>query len=116
VRIGSKSGARNVCSRPLADIAVNSKVETVERSWPQLRYWCALSASLAFAALTIPSGLALGGPDGPIGWFALGVLLVSPMAIWWTRWGKAAAPLQNGYLILAVLAVVSAALVASLSP
>jgi 4-amino-4-deoxy-L-arabinose transferase-like glycosyltransferase len=84
------------------------------RSWPQIRYWCALSVSFAFA-LTILNGLAMGGPDGPIGWIAVAGFLVSPVAILWTRWSKAAAPLQNFFLLLGALAVGYLALVASLS-
>jgi hypothetical protein len=57
----------------------------------------------------------MGGPNGSVGWVALAVVLASPIALWWTRWGKAAAPLQYGYLFLFVLAVGWAAL-ANLSP
>jgi hypothetical protein len=82
-----------------------------------MRYWCALAASLCLAALIIPSGLAMGGPNGPIGWSALALLLAPPVTIWWTRHqAKVAAFVQYGSLFLFLLVVGSATLIASLSP
>jgi hypothetical protein len=67
--------------------------------WPQLRYWTAISVSLVLA-LVMPGGLAMGGPADPVGWAALVVTVVSPLIIWWTRWDRAAAVVQYGYLML----------------
>ena len=47
----------------------------------------------------------------------LAVLVVAPIAIWWTRYqAKAGAFVQYGYLVLFALAVGSTALIASLTP
>ena len=82
-----------------------------------MRYWCALAASLCLAVLVIPAGIAMGGPNGVVGWAALAVLLAAPIMIWSTRHhGKASVFVQYGYLILFALAVGSTALIASLSP
>jgi hypothetical protein len=87
------------------------------RTWPQMRYWFALSASLCLAVLIIPGGLAMGGPNGLAGWTAFVVLLVAPITLWWTRHrAKAGAFVQYGYLILFALVVGSTALIASLTP
>lgn len=76
------------------------------RAWPQVRYWCALSVSLCLAVLTVPGGLAMGGPTGLTGWAAVGVLLVAPVAIWWTRhWANAGAFVQYAYLLPSALAL-----------
>jgi hypothetical protein len=68
--------------------------------WPQLRYWTAIAVSL-FLALLMPGGLAMGRSSDPVSWAALAIVLVSPLIIWWTRWGNAAAIVQYAYLTLA---------------
>lgn len=82
-------------------------------TWSQVRYWLAVSASLWLAVLIIPSGLAMGGPRGVVGWSVLALMVAAPIAIWWTRWGKIAAVVQYAYLgalSLAALAVAWATL------
>jgi hypothetical protein len=96
---------------------MGSNLAVMVRTWPQMRYRCALAASVSLAVLVISSGLAMGGPNGFIGWAALAVLVVAPIAIWWTRYqAKAGAFVQYGYLVLFALAVGSTALIASLTP
>lgn len=97
--------------RPVADIRNVSNLVGMVRTWPDMRYWCALAASLCLAVLVIPGGLAMGGPNGAAGWATLAILLAAPITIWWTRHrGKASAFVQYGYLLLFALALGSAAL------
>lgn len=55
------------------------------RTWSQIRYWLALSALFCLAMLIMPSGLAMRGPRGTVGWTTAVVLLITPAAIWWSK-------------------------------
>jgi hypothetical protein len=86
--------------RPIADMQVRPTVSLMRTSWPHVRYWLALSASLFFAFIIIAAGFAMGGPRGFFGWSLVALLLITPVGLWWTRWGNAAALIQYAYLVL----------------
>jgi hypothetical protein len=77
-----------------------------ERTWSQVRYWLALSVSCGLAMLILPSGLAMGGPRGIVGWTIAAALFVAPVAIWWTKGTRIGSVCQHICLALASLSVV----------
>lgn len=76
------------------------------RTWPQIRYWLALSVSFCTAVLIISSSLAMGGPSGTVGWTAAAVILMTPIAIWWTKGTRMGSLCQHLSLALVALSIV----------
>ncbi len=74
-------------------------------TWSQIRYWLALSVSFCLAMLIMPSGLAMGGPRGTVGWMTAAVLLITPVAIWWTKGTRIGSICQHLCLALALLSI-----------
>lgn len=81
-------------------------------AWPNIRYWSALCASLLFALIAF-SGLGMGGPKDAMGWTVFVLCLAAPIAVWWTRWNRAALWPQYLMLTLVLLMIVYVAVIAS---
>lgn len=71
-------------------------------SWTNIRYWAAICASLLLALIAF-SGLGM-GPSSGLGWTVFALCLAAPVAVWWTRWSRAARWLQ--YIALALVALI----------
>lgn len=68
-----------------------------------MRYRLALTAWVCWALLVIPSGMAMGGPEDPVGWTIFAALLIIPVGIWWTKGTRIGAFCQSLSLALAAI-------------
>jgi hypothetical protein len=102
--------------RPIADVRISRfKLVSMSSAWPTIRYWAALCASLLLT-LAAFSGLGMGGPRGAIGWTVFALCLTAPVAIWLTRWNRAAQWLQDIALTVVLLLVAYVLLILAYTP
>lgn len=55
----------------------------------------------------------MGGPKDAMGWTVFVLCLAAPIAVWWTRWNRAALWPQYLMLTLVLLMIVYVAVIAS---